>query len=320
MWPPAGPTQRPHGNRCYLLQELADLVKKGAEALAASVIDHNLLTTPQLHYIVRMTNFKQKDIASEEGYYKYLAEAYTELTKVYCRHKSLLFGFDYTLETYLNHQGTSREGRGKLIVDSAFGVGAEKLTKLVPHFKGLLDIDVRNSPGEGELNHEVGAEFVQKERLPPKHGIDKSGQSACQDCPSIPLHSASFPCAALCYCQPADASQRICSFDGDADRVVYHYYREDGTWRLLDGDKIAALCAAFFKAELAAAGINITSAPATAGEMDDGKEGEVKERTLSVGVVQTAYANGASTMYIKNTVGMPVPIAKTGVRGPQSHS
>ena len=35
---------------------------------------------------------------------------------------------------------------------------------------------------------------------------------------------------------------------------------------------------------------------------------------MSVGVVQTAYANGASTAYIRDTLGLPVPLAKTGVK------
>ncbi len=29
------------------------------------------------------------------------------------------------------------------------------------------------------------------------------------------------------------------SLDGDADRLVYHYWDADGAWRLLDGDKQA---------------------------------------------------------------------------------
>ena len=35
---------------------------------------------------------------------------------------------------------------------------------------------------------------------------------------------------------------------------------------------------------------------------------------VSVGVVQTAYANGASTAYIRDTLALPVPLAKTGVK------
>ena len=34
---------------------------------------------------------------------------------------------------------------------------------------------------------------------------------------------------------------RYCSFDGDADRIVYFYVDKDGHFHLLDGDKIATL-------------------------------------------------------------------------------
>jgi phosphoacetylglucosamine mutase len=31
------------------------------------------------------------------------------------------------------------------------------------------------------------------------------------------------------------------SFDGDADRIIYFYHDKDGTFHMLDGDKIATL-------------------------------------------------------------------------------
>ena len=39
----------------------------------------------------------------------------------------------------------------------------------------------------------------------------------------------------------AGAYDRCCSYDGDADRIVYYYKDEDGFFYLLDGDKIAVL-------------------------------------------------------------------------------
>ena len=68
--------------------------------------------------------------------------------------------------------------------------------------------------GDGPLNDGCGAEWVQKGRTPPR------GAEAA---------------AALGNCA------RACSLDGDADRIVFHYYDSD-QGRLLDGDKIAALC------------------------------------------------------------------------------
>ncbi|KAL3894360.1 MAG: hypothetical protein SGPRY_013832, partial [Prymnesium sp.] len=79
-----------------------------------------------------------------------------------------------------------------------------------------LELHIANRVGEGELNKDCGAEHVQKARLPP-----------------------------LGFSSPLEGYDRACSVDGDADRVVYHYWREGGGWRLLDGDKIAALFASF---------------------------------------------------------------------------
>lgn len=72
------------------------------------------------------------------------------------------------------------------------------------------------------------------------------------------------------------AGDRCCSYDGDADRIVFYYVTEDGTFRLLDGDKIAGLAALFIAELVQEAGID----------------------SIKVGVVQTAYANGSSTNYL----------------------
>lgn len=71
--------------------------------------------------------------------------------------------------------------------------------------------------------------------------------------------------------------QRGCSLDGDADRLMYFYYDERSQFHMLDGDKIAALIAAFIVELVKNAGL---------------------EKQMKVGVVQTAYANGASTKYL----------------------
>jgi len=74
--------------------------------------------------------------------------------------------------------------------------------------------------------------------------------------------------------------QRACSLDGDADRVIYYYLDGKGAFHMLDGDKIAALVAGFLKELVTGAGL----------------QNKLKG---GIGVVQTAYANGASTDYLK---------------------
>lgn len=68
---------------------------------------------------------------------------------------------------------------------------------------------------------------------------------------------------------------RCVSIDGDADRVVYYYLDEYEKFHLLDGDRIATLAAGYLKELVEQTGL-----------------------TIDLGLVQTAYANGASTSYI----------------------
>lgn len=74
-----------------------------------------------------------------------------------------------------------------------------------------------------------------------------------------------------------EAGQRGASFDGDADRLMYYYLDERKQFHMLDGDKIAALVAAFIVELVKNAGLH---------------------EEIKLGVVQTAYANGASTKYL----------------------
>ena len=91
----------------------------------------------------------------------------------------------------------------------------------------------------------------------------------------------------------ADVGIRMASMDGDADRLVYFFVRPGGELGLLDGDKIAVLFTGFIKAQLDAAGLS---------------------GAVSVGCVQTAYANGASTQYLREMLGVPVACVPTGVK------
>lgn len=96
-------------------------------------------------------------------------------------------------------------------------------------------------------------------------------------------------------------SREYCaSLDGDSDRIVFFAVKaEDGSLCLQDGDKISCLLCTFLQAQWEAIQGEVPGLPA-----------------LRVGVVQTAYANGASTGYLQNVLGDPkaVVIAKTGVK------
>jgi len=91
---------------------------------------------------------------------------------------------------------------------------------------------------------------------------------------------------------------RMASLDGDADRIVYFAVDCDQL-RLLDGDKIAALLARLVRREL----------EAVAGALGLGLDA-----AEAVGCVQTAYANGASTRFLRDELKVGVPLVKTGVK------
>ncbi|KAJ7038246.1 phosphoacetylglucosamine mutase [Mycena alexandri] len=153
---------------------------------------------------------------------------------------------------------STRETPEPLIIDCANGVGAPIAARLAEYLGGTLPLVLENASitTPGALNNACGADYVKtSQKLPPS----LAGRL-----------------------QPG---QRGCSLDGDADRLMYFYLDERGQFHMLDGDKIAALVAAFIV------------------ELDS---------QMKVGVVQTAYANGASTKYLSER--LPVRCVQTGVK------
>jgi phosphoacetylglucosamine mutase len=175
-----------------------------------------------------------------------------------------------------------KEPSSPILIDCANGVGAIAATNLQKYLRGTLTFVLENTSTDkpSALNNSCGADYVKTtQKLPPS------------------LASRLKP------------GERGCSLDGDADRLMYFYLDEQSQFHMLDGDKIAALVAAFI--------IELVK--------DSGLENEIK-----VGVVQTAYANGASTNYLSTVVrcvitvliykldffeqGLPVQCVPTGVK------
>ena len=150
-----------------------------------------------------------------------------------------------------------------LNIDCANGVGAIKMNSMIKGY--LSDIDLKISLiniGDGILNLDCGADYVKIDQKTPKNIQLTKGV-------------------------------KYVSFDGDADRLVYFYLNSiTNSFKLLDGDKIAALFAIYTKSIL--------------------KKLNLKDK-LDVSVVQTAYANGASTSYIEQKLGMKTYCVATGV-------
>ncbi|KAI0274838.1 phosphoacetylglucosamine mutase [Gloeopeniophorella convolvens] len=151
-----------------------------------------------------------------------------------------------------------------LAVDCANGVGADAVNKISALLGDTLKLVPHNTAitTPGALNNACGADYVKtSQKLPP----------------SLASHIKS--------------GQRGCSLDGDADRLMYFYIDDRNQFRMLDGDKIAALVAGFIVDLVKTAGL----------------ESEIK-----VGIVQTAYANGSSTKYLAER--LPVRCVSTGVK------
>ena len=137
-----------------------------------------------------------------------------------------------------------------LIIDCANGVGAHAAAKLIEYLGESLPLVLENTSTStpSTLNELCGADYVKTtQRLPPS------------------------------LADRLKPSQRACSLDGDADRLMYYYLDEHSHFHMLDGDKIAALVAAFIVDLVKLANL---------------------DSKIKVGVVQTAYANGASTKYL----------------------
>lgn len=151
-----------------------------------------------------------------------------------------------------------------LVIDCANGVGAPIAAKLIEYLGESIPLILENTSitTPGALNNACGADFVKTmQKLPPS------------------------------LVKVLKPGHRACSLDGDADRLMYYYLDDRGYFSMLDGDKIAALVAAFIVDLVKLAGL---------------------ESAIKVGVVQTAYANGASTRYLAKR--LPVKCVPTGVK------
>nr|GMC84973.1 phosphoacetylglucosamine mutase [Ipomoea batatas]GME20359.1 phosphoacetylglucosamine mutase [Ipomoea batatas] len=240
-----GRDTRPSGER------LLEAAKQGVASIVGAIAkDVGVVTTPQLHWMVRAKNKGME--ASECSYFEQLASSFRCL-------------MDLTPQ-----RDQSNFGNDKVIVDGADGVGGEKLEELKKLLSDIC-IEVRNH-GDGVLNDGVGADFVQKDKIVPR-GFDHE-----------------------------DVGLRCASLDGDADRLVYFSVKSNDskTIDLVDGDKILSLFALFIKEQLSILNKSI-----------DGVGNESYQPRL--GVVQTAYANGASTDYLK-LMGLDVVLTPTGVK------
>lgn len=130
-------------------ESLLEAAKQGVYSIVgATATDMGILTTPQLHWMVRARNKGMK--ATELDYFEQLSSSFRCLV-------------DLT-----PNQIKMNKTDDKLVVDGANGVGGEKLEVLKKILNSMV-IEVRNSGKEGGvLNEGVGADYVQKEKVVPQ--------------------------------------------------------------------------------------------------------------------------------------------------------
>lgn len=174
--------------------------------------------------------------------------------------------FDYFGKGFKDFFSASSPQKINVCIDTANGIGAVALSKMKNNqYYSLLSIEPINvGESGGVLNYLCGADYVKMNQKP--------------------------PLGALEHFENSKVSFHYCSWDGDADRIVYFYFDHEKTFHLVDGDKMAALFCVYVKKLLQESGIE-----------------------CKLGVVQTAYANGSSTQFFKGLRIEP-EFACTGVK------
>ncbi|XP_065828030.1 phosphoacetylglucosamine mutase-like isoform X3 [Oscarella lobularis] len=168
---------------------------------------------------------------------------------------------------FYNLNQSSSSENASLYVDGANGVGAHKIPILLRCLEELktanqqcsFDVIVCNDGREGKLNENCGADYVKTNQCPPQGIVMKQGK-------------------------------RYCSFDGDADRIIF-FYQGKQSCRVLDGDRIACLLSDYVHEMLTL----------------------LKIEGLSVAAIMTGYSNGNAINYLKGK-DIRVEIVPTGVK------
>eukprot|EP00126_Sphaerothecum_destruens_P007419 Sdes_comp19841_c0_seq2m12056 len=229
------------------------IAENGLSVTSCCVDVFRFVTTPQLHYLVRCYNSPSFGENTEDGYFKKLARNYLILHEA-CR------------KLHADH--VLAQTQQTLFIDCSNGVGGVKMARLfsLDFLGNVLKVQLVNdgSKPTDVLNEGCGADFVKVHQTFPG---------------GLPQNISS-------------QNARVCALDGDADRLIYFYFLH-GKFRMLDGDKQAALFAVFLQKMVQKCHLS---------------------DTVTLGVVQTAYANGGSTKYLQDCLQCSISCTPTGVK------
>ncbi|KAK2164180.1 hypothetical protein LSH36_68g16012 [Paralvinella palmiformis] len=127
---------------------LAQSLRDGLDVMQTHYTDYGVLTTPQLHYMVRCHNTKgQYGEATEDGYYKKLSTAFINLR---------------------GQKSVSGHYQPHICIDGANGVGALKMAQMMTYLKETITVDVYNDGKQGKLNDQCGADYVKIQQMAPQ--------------------------------------------------------------------------------------------------------------------------------------------------------
>ncbi|KRW99776.1 Alpha-D-phosphohexomutase, alpha/beta/alpha I/II/III [Pseudocohnilembus persalinus] len=211
----------------------------------------------------------------------------SEIVKAY--HEFFINVFNKFFEN-LPQAYQKKEGEN-ILLDCSNGIGGIHIQKFLENMKDKYNVITINTD-PSKLNVNCGAEFLHKKQTYPTQAVDKLKQ--------LDL-----------------AKTRCLGFDGDADRIVY-YLPVEGfeKIKLLDGDKIISLYALMFQ--------TLFRDIHTLYEQVKSEVQIMLNEDLtkwSIGMVQTPYANGSSTIYLRDTLKVLTRMSPNGVKNlhPRAH-
>ncbi|AFM97676.1 phosphoacetylglucosamine mutase [Encephalitozoon hellem ATCC 50504] len=133
-------------------KDLCDNIKSVLSKLNCVVDDYGVVTTPELHFLVRRCNMENRIVGKEE-YIKNITRNFSKLLSI-------------------------TKGNLKMMIDTANGVAGMKIKKIDEVLEGRLNYEILNSP-TGVLNLDCGADFVKTKKRAPKLEVFESGRFSC---------------------------------------------------------------------------------------------------------------------------------------------
>lgn len=133
-------------------QSLEDSIKSILELLGCKVISYGIVTTPQMHYLIRKNN-QQGKVCDKEEYYDNLKNAYYDLQKL------------------------SGQKENAIQIDTAHGVGALAINELAKRIKTKEFVIINKGETKNEnfepetefLNKKCGADYILSNNAMPQH-------------------------------------------------------------------------------------------------------------------------------------------------------